>query len=110
MMNFKEIVFDDIRKVFLNPEEFGEIHVIDGKQMPVIVDGMEVVERSKKQVEKGRIEAIFQKQTMLYVSKSEFGSLPVIGRQLKLDTSIYRVIDAIDEGGVYSITLGAVKT
>ncbi|MCI8950042.1 MAG: hypothetical protein HFG49_08375 [Lachnospiraceae bacterium] len=105
---FKELAFRDIN-IFLNPEEFGEYHVIDGKRMSVVVDGLEVVERSKKQVEKGRIDGIYEKQILIYVARSEFGSLPAIGRALKLDNSIYRVEDAIDEGGIYSITLGAAK-
>lgn len=110
MMGFKELAFQDIQNVFLNPDEFGEKHVIDGKQMTVIVDGMEVVERSKKQIEKGRIDGIFEKQILLYVSRNEFGSLPAIGRALKLDKGTYRVEDAVDEGGIYSITLGAIKS
>ena len=78
--------------------------------MTVIIDGFEVVERSKKQSEKGRIDGIYQKQVLLYVSRKEMGNLPAIGRQLQLDGSKYLVTDAIDEGGVFSITLGAVRS
>lgn len=94
----------------MNLDEFGEEHMVDGKRMTVIVDGLEVVERSKKQSEHGRIDGIYEKQILLYVSRKEFGLLPIIGRQLKLDQNIYRIADAIDEGGVYSITLGAIKS
>ena len=38
------------------------------------------------------------------------GRLPAIGRKLQLDNSKYLVTDAIDEGGVFSITLEAVKS
>ena len=106
---FKELAAEDLRGVFLNPEEYGEAHVVDGKEMVIVVDGLEVVERSKKQREQGRIEGIYEKQVLIYVARSDFGRLPVIGRTLKLDGSIYRIEDAIDEGGIYSITLGAVK-
>lgn len=106
---FKELAFRDIG-TFLNPEEFGEYHMVDGKRMPVIVDGLEVVERSKKQAEKGRIDGIFEKQILIYVARSEFGNLPAIGRALKFDGGTYRVEDAIDEGGIYSLTLGAIKS
>lgn len=110
MMGFKELAARDIRNVFINPEEFGERHVVDGKQMAIIIDGMEVVERSKKQVEQGRIDGIYEKQILIYVSRNEFGPLPTIGRRLTLDRNNYRVTDAVDEGGMYSITLGAVKS
>ena len=95
-MGFKDILYQDIGNVFLNPEEFGEFHQVDGEQMPVIIDGNEVTERYKKQI-------------VMYVSVSSFGPMPAIGRILRLDSSSYRVEDVINEGGVYSITLGAVR-
>ena len=103
-MTFKQMAAGDISEIFFNPEEFGEVHRIDGRPMTVII------ERSKKQSEKGRIDGIYQKQVLLYVSRKEMGNLPAIGRQLQLDNSKYLVTDAIDEGGVFSITLGAVKS
>ena len=45
----------DIEETFFNVDEFGEKHIIDGKPMTVIVDGLEVVERQKKQSEHGQI-------------------------------------------------------
>lgn len=110
MYGFKELAFLDIQNVFMNPEEFGEKHQIDGKEMLVVVDGMEVVERSKKQVEHGRIDGIYEKQVLIYVSRADFGALPAIGRILQFDRKQYRVADAVDEGGIYSITLGAYRS
>ena len=60
--------------------------------------------------EQGRIDGVFKQQIVLYVARIDFGQLPAIGRTLNLDKSKYRVIDAIDEGGIYSITLEAVKS
>lgn len=110
MMGFKELAARDITNVFLNQEEFGEVHEVDGRRMTIIIDGMEVVERSKKQVEHGRIDGIYEKQIIVYVSRGQFGQLPSIGRRLVLDHKNYRVMDAVDEGGMYSITLGANKS
>ena len=109
-MEFKDILFQDISNVFLNFKEFGEEHLIDGKKMTVIIDGNEVVDRSKKQSEKGRIDGVFEKQIIMYVSVTEFGSMPAIGRSLRLDNSVYRVMDVINEAGIYSITLGAMRS
>ena len=109
-MGFKDILYQDIGNIFLNPEEFGELHQVDGERMAVIIDGNEVTERSKKQTEKGRIEGVYEKQIVMYVSASKFGPMPAIGRVLRLDSSSYRVEDVINEGGVYSITLGAVRS
>lgn len=107
---FKEILFQDTKRTFLNPEEFGEWHTVDGRRMVVSIDGMEVIERAKKQTEHGRIDGVFKQQIVLYAARSDFGSLPAIGRSLKMDKSIFRVVDAIDESGIYSITLEAVKS
>lgn len=109
-MGFKEQLFKDIGNVFMNPDEFGEQHEVDGKSMNVIVDNLEVINRSKKQAEGGRIDGVFQRQLLFYVSRSEFGRLPAIGRMLDFDGKKYRISDAVDEGGVYSITLGAISS
>ena len=67
-MGFKSILMDDVNKVFLNGDEFGEQHAIDGKLMTVVVDGNEVVERSKKQTENGRTDGLFERQIIIYVA------------------------------------------
>lgn len=108
-MSFKSILMGDIADVFLNGDEFAEKHVIDGKEMTVSVDGNEVVERSKKQVEDGRTDGLYERQTIIYVAKKEFGKVPAIGRQLTMDKGLYIIQDCVDEGGMYSIILGAIR-
>lgn len=109
-LGFKEILFRDIKNVFMNPAEFGETHIVNGKRMVIIIDGNEVVERAKKQSEQGRIDGVFQSQVIIYVAGSDFGKLPAIKQVLTLDGNTYRVTDAINEGGIYSITLNAYKS
>ncbi len=109
-MGFKEQLFRDINNVFINPEEFGEKHTVDGRIMNVIVDNAEIIERSKKQTESGRVDGVFAKQLLFYVSRSEFGRLPAVGRMLDFDGKKYLISDAVDEGAVYSITLGAISS
>lgn len=109
-MNLKEMLAEDIKEVYMNLEEFGEMHTIGGREMPVIIDEMELTERSKKQVEKGRIEGIYKRQILLYVAQKDFGMLPAIGATLRVDRSNWRVADVSNEGGIYSITLGYVSS
>ena len=109
-MGFKEIAYNDISTVFLNPEEFGEEHVVDGRAMNIVMDNVEIIERSKKQSEAGRIDGVFKRELLFYVSRSDFGPMPAQGRVLTLDGRKYIVSDAVEEGGVYSITIGAVKS
>lgn len=109
-MGFKEMLFEDIKNIFLNVEEFGEIHTINQKEMLVVIDEMELTERSKKQIESGRIDGIYKRQILLYVARKDFGKMPAIGSNLNVDSSKWRVADVSNEGGVYSITLGSVSS
>lgn len=107
-MNFKELVAQDTKKVFLNPDEFGEEHEIDGKMVMVIVDSNEQIERQKRVVSNS--DGVFVKEILFYTSKESIGNLPVIGRVMRFDKKSYAVTDAIDENGIYSISLRAVKS
>ncbi|MFW6680667.1 hypothetical protein ACOAOT_23880 [Lacrimispora sp. AGF001] len=106
MKSFKDLLSDDVNNVFMNKAEFAEEHIIGDRGMTIIVDEAEIFERSKKQIEQGRIEGVYKRQIMFYVSKKIFGRMPAIGSVLKVDGMNYRVTDAVDEGGVYSITVG----
>ena len=69
MTGFKELIFNDISNVFLNPLEFGEKHLVDGKEMTVVIDDTEVMERSKRQKDEGRIDGVYKRQLLIYVSR-----------------------------------------
>lgn len=104
-LSFKEAMQRDIDDVFFNIEEFSDNHTIDGVQMPAMIDDMENIEREKKM--KSHMDGIYARQILLYVKASAFGSLPAQGRLIALDNRRYTVVDATDEGGVYTITLEA---
>lgn len=104
-MSFKEMVLQDAQLVFLNLEEFGELHHIAGKEIVAIVDDNEMIEREKRQ--KTNTDGLYQKQMLLYVLASEFGRLPAVGRTLEVDGKTYLVTDAVSEDGIYSISLEA---
>lgn len=109
-MTFKDIIRHDSRSVFLNPEEFGEEHIISGRRMMIIVDKNELIEREKR--ERGFEEyrqGIYRDQILFYVSGREFGPLPPVGRSLTLDDAAYIITDAVNEDGIYSISLEAVR-
>jgi hypothetical protein len=104
-MSFKQIVQRDIEEIFFNQEEFSDTHTIDGIEMVAMIDDMENIEREKKM--KSNMDGIYARQILLYVKASEFGGIPAHGRILTLDSRKYTVVDAVDEGGVYTITLEA---
>lgn len=109
MSAFKEQISKDIADTFLNKDEFSDIHVIDGKSMTVQVDENEAIERQVRDVKLG-CEGVYVKQKLIYVSEAEFGPLPYIGRLLRMDGKLYRIVDAVSEDGIHSITLEANKS
>ncbi len=105
MKSFKQILAGDIKSTFLNLDEFGETHTINGREMTIIVDANEVEERGKKQFTHPTIDGIYEDNILIYVSRKTFGKQPAHGQELKLDGKAYRIEDSRDEGGVLSITL-----
>lgn len=107
-MTFKEAIQDDIKGVFLNFEEFGEYHNLNGQKTLIIIDESELTEREKKM--KGVDGELHNRQFLFYVASEDFGALPSPGRILNFDRKEYLITDAIDESGIYSINLEAVRS
>lgn len=108
MSKFKDMISNDIKNTFLNVDEFSDEHLINGKKIPCQIDENEAVERQTRSV-KINTDGIYKKQKLIYVAASDFGKLPYIGRIIDLDNRDYRVVDAIEESGIHSITLEANK-
>ena len=103
MRSFKEQIKRDIREIFLNTAEFSETHTLNGKEMPVQVDNNEQIEREKRFNQD--MNGIYTNQILLYVSVEDYGPLPAQGSRLIFDGTVYLVVDAVDEDGLYSITI-----
>ena len=107
-LTFKELLRQDVKKVFLNPGEFGEEHIVNGKPMLIIIDDNELTEREKRI--KSHMDGIYRKQTLIYVSALDYGPFPGAGKAVKIDGTQFIVTDSLNEGGVYSIHLEANKS
>ncbi len=101
--SFKDIIKRDIKQTFLNLDEFGEEHSVNGETATVIFDDIENVEREKKM--QSHADGIHVRQYFLYIAADDFGSLPAQGRIVTVDGKKYIVVDATDEAGIYGITL-----
>ena len=107
MSAFKDIIARDVHQTFLNIDEFSDTHKVNGKNMPVQIDTNEQIEREKRMNQNA--DGIYMNQKLIYVAASDFGPMPKQGAILNLDGKIYRVADAVDEYGIYSITIEANK-
>lgn len=106
-MTLKDIIRDDIEDVFFDLDEFAEMHSVNGKQMAILIDANELTERVKKERVGQHFDGAYRAGTLIYVKAEEYGSRPKVGSVVTLDGKNYRVTDAAEEGGVYSITLEA---
>lgn len=101
-MSFKELLQQDVKDVFLNPQEFGETHTVNDKEMVVVIDDNELIGRQGQ-----HMDGIYKGQKLVYVSAADFGPLPKQGSIFRLDGDTYTVDSAATEGDVYSITVSA---
>lgn len=106
--SFKDVMQDDVSNVFMNKDEFADLHIVDGKNIPVIVDDNEIIEREKKM--KSNMDGVFVKQKLIYVKAIDFGGVPVVGRAIMFDGKAYRVLDVTDENGLYAILMESNRT
>ena len=107
MSAFKDIIAADVHRTFLNIDEFSDLHTINGKEMPCQVDSNEQIEREKRFNQ--HMDGVYLNQKLIYVASSDYGALPKQGSLITMDGRKYLVADAIEEDGVYSITLDATR-
>lgn len=106
-MTFKEAIAADVHDVFMNADEFSDMHMVNGVRMAVQIDSNEQIEREKRMNQ--HMDGIYKNQKLVYVAASDFGSLPAQGSKLTMDGKLYIVSDAVSEAGIYSITIEANK-
>ena len=68
--SFKEVMKDDVNNTFMNVDEFADMHTVDGKEIPVLVDDNEIIEREKKM--KSNMDGVYVKQKIIYVKADDF--------------------------------------
>lgn len=100
MSVFKDAIKRDVKSVFLNTQEFGETHTINGKSVACVfeqhisagLDGREV-----------NFEGVYVNTITLYVAPDDLDFRPVRGQYIKVDDETYMVMKVGDEYGVLAI-------
>ena len=107
MNAFHKQLQNDVDAVWFNPDEFGELHDVDGRQMRAIVDSQEILRQKRGS---GHVEGIYTDNIFLFVRIKEYGAKPRVGVSLLLDKRRrYRVANVREENGVYAMELEAVR-
>ena len=107
-MSLKDILQEDLNSVFFDLDEFAETHLVNGVEMNIIIDSNELGER--KATSGKHYDGAYSSIMLMYVKAEEYGAKPKVGSMIVLDQKHYKVTDVVDEGGVYSITMGATRS
>jgi len=107
---FKDQVASDIQNVFLNSDEFATPHLIDGREIMVIVDENPNDPRSLNMGHQSALEyggSTSIRTLVIYVDPLELGYEPRVDTHLNFDGKVYNVRHVATEDGLYRITLEA---
>ena len=108
-LSFRDCIAADIHQVFLNEDEFAEVHTVDGKPMRVILDDDSLLERDAA---RGGVstDGLYKTRRLLYLSKEDYGGRPAPGKALNLDGRVWYVVSADEDAGMLTIELEANRT
>lgn len=103
-MNFKELLKEDLN-VFINPDEFGEDHIIDNKIVNIIVDNETLKDRNRKEYD-----GIVQAEILYFAKKENLLKEPIPESVQMFDGIPYIIFDEKLDEGIYEVILQANKS
>lgn len=104
-MNFREMLDDDIKNVFLNVEEFGSEHFVEGKKITCIFDDEALRERQS-----GNELGVSESSMLLYACVNDLPSQKGAGEHLLVDGKEYVIDDWAVNMGMATIALSQTRT
>lgn len=105
-MGFKEQLETDL-KVFINPTEFGELHVLGTKEIIMIIEDDSLSQLSDRPNDfENATQRLYESVTTIYVKAADYRK-PAIGKKITLDGEKYYVIGSTVSEGILKINLVA---
>lgn len=102
-MNFKDQIKQDLSDVFLNLDEFADLHRIEGKEVPVVIDSDIMAKLSK--IGDNRIHGMDEADMVIMGKASDLPENLDPGRLLNLDGREVIVVTTTSEMGLVQITV-----
>ena len=100
MLNFKQQMDKDL-EIFMNPDEFGENHIINGKTKLIVMANDELLDNAKN-----TIEGIITGDFLYYIKKEESEDLELIPESYQnFDGYSCLVVSCVDVNGLYKVVL-----
>lgn len=104
-MSFKDQIQQDLATVFLNTDEFAELHHIEGKEIPVVVDNDQLVK-----LKQGQILGLVEADLLLMGKESDFPADMEPGRLLNMDGRELIVTNSGTDMGLIEVALRQNRT
>jgi len=107
VMKLRDYIYRDI-SVFLNTDEFADMHDIDGQMIEAIIDSdiLKIYSNDKTEIYDG----VYRGEVALYVKALDLGYRPVYGQIINVDGNVYTVKECADDMGMLLITLEAAES
>lgn len=105
MSAFKDMVARDLDAVFLNVDEFAELHMVEGKEIPVVMDDDRLTT-----LKKGQILGLVEADMLLMGKVSDFPADMEPGRLLNVDGRELIVSKSIRDMGLIEAALRQNRT
>lgn len=103
--SFKEMVAKDVHSTFLNLEEFGEEHRVEGKTITAVID-----ENALKERQGGQELSVAESSLLLYAAVEDLPARRPAGEGLNVDGREYIVNDWSEDTGIATVALGQTVT
>ena len=104
-MNFKEQIMHDLDSVFLNLDEFAELHRVEGKEIAVVVDSDQL-----NKLKKGQILGLIEADMLLMGREVDFPRDLEPGRLLNVDGREMIVANYGKDMGLVEVALSQNRT
>lgn len=104
-MGFKDQIRKDLDTVFLNVDEFAELHRIEGRQVAVVVDNDRLTN-----LKKGQILGLVEADMLILGKESDFPRDLEPGRLLNVDGRELLVMNSGRDMGLVEVALSQSRT
>lgn len=102
-MSFKDQIKQDLSDIFLNLDEFADLHRIEGKEVPVVIDSDIMAKLSK--IGDNRIHGMDEADMVIMGKASDLPENLDPGRLLNLDGREVLVVTTTSEMGLVQIAV-----
>lgn len=102
-MSFKDQIKQDLSDIFLNLDEFADLHRIEGKEVPVVIDSDIMAKLSK--IGDNRIHGMDEADMVIMGKASDLPENLDPGRLLNLDGREVIVVTTTSEMGLVQISV-----